>query len=129
MNYKIEHSDSQFYLPKIEHWIIKDLKLKVLEAMLYKIILQKCFLTWNAKYIADVLVTSKDTILRLVSKLCELGVIEKRVKCYGGRNRWVLVALYTSAGMRPLREINDLFEDGFNKLESDIQKQYNKYYK
>ncbi len=126
MKYRITHSDIELYLPKIEHWIIKDLKLKLIEAMLYKIILIKGYLTWNAEYIGKVLVVNKRTILRLVDKLCQSGLIEKRMRSYGSRTRWVLVALYTEKGLRTGEEINQLFIEGFKKLGLDLLKKCNK---
>lgn len=122
MTYRILHSESELYLPKIEHWIIKDLKLKLIEAMLYKIILIKGFLTWDAKYIGEVLVVSRSTVLRMVDKLCQLGLAEKRLKTYGSRTRWVLVARYTVKGERSEAEIENLFKEGFRKLDCDTSK-------
>lgn len=126
MKYHITSSDSELYLPKIEHWIINDLKLKLNEAMLYKLILLKGYLIWNAEYIGKVLIISRSTVLRLVDRLCQLDIIEKRTKVYSNRTRWVLVGKYTENGERTESEMNKLFQDGFNKLEASILKKCRK---
>ena len=115
---KITNKRKAFYLPKVEFWILDDLKLDVRKGMLYKIILQKEFMVWNSEYLGVILRCSGRTILRDVDLLCERGLVSKAIKTYGGKPRWVLVANYTERGLRSPEEIKELFKQGFQKLDT-----------
>lgn len=114
--YEIKNRNSELYLPRVPFWIMDDLHLNLQEAMLYSMVLQKGFLTWNSEYIAKVLRCSGRTILRCIDRMYAAGVLEKSQVVLGSRKRNVLVALYTEKGRREDSEVRRLLHQGIIKL-------------
>ena len=116
MNYEIINKNEGIYLPRVDFWILDDLGLNLTEAMLYSMILVKNYLVWNSEYIGYVLRCSSKTIKRIVDKLTEMEVIEKRIVVINGKKRWILVALYTLDGKRNRPDIENYMRLGEVKL-------------
>lgn len=116
MNYEIINKNDGIYLPRVDFWIMDDLGLNLTEAMLYSMILVKNYLVWNSEYIGYVLRCSSKTIKRIVDKLTEMEVIEKRILVINGKKRWILVALYTLEGKRGRPDIENYMRLGEVKL-------------
>lgn len=129
MKYHIKNKNSELYLPKVEFWIMDDLGLKPLEAMLYKMIMQKGFITWTWDYMAKVLRTSRSSIYRMLTKMLEMDIIVARTVAVqdggGKRERVTYVALYTVDGERSNDEVDNLLKQGIEKIKLDYsQKRY-----
>lgn len=105
------------YIPRVDSWIMDDLKLDLRKSTLYSLILIKGYLIWNSEYIGNVLSCDKKTIQRDVEKLVEKDVIAKELFTIKGKSRWVLVAKYTLEGKRSEVEIRNLIQQGKTKLE------------
>ena len=116
MEYIIKNSRGT-YIPRIDSWIMDDLKLNLRESILYALILVKGYLIWNSEYIGNVLSCDKKTIQRDVDKLVEKEVITKEVIKIKGKSRWILVGKYTIDGKRSAIEMCNLIQQGKTKLE------------
>lgn len=117
--YEINKQNEGFYFPRVDRWVMDTFNLKLQETILYGLILTKGFIVWDYSYIGKVLNMSKATVFRLIEGLMYKGIIEKRVKLYNGnRQRAVIVSLYTSDGERDRSQVESLFRQGFEKLDS-----------
>lgn len=116
MDYIIKNKNSELYLPKVEFWILDDLKLSLRQAMLYKIILQKGFLIWNIEYIAKILRCDPKTIWRDLNTLTDFSVVDKESSVFGSRTRACYVARYDERGLRNGELRENLMQQGMDKL-------------
>ena len=117
--YEINKQNDGFYFPRLDRWIMDTFNLKLVEAMIYNLILIKGYIVWDYSYIAKVLALSTKSVCRVVQKLRDLGIIEVRSKLYdGNKRRNVLVCLYTNKGLRDQAQIESLFRQGFEKLDT-----------
>ena len=116
--YTIKNKRANFYLPSVPMWILDDLHLKTVEAMLYSMILTKGFMTWNYDYIGSILGCHGKTVYRMIYKFKDLDIINMITKTYGGKPRVVVVAKYTEKGKRSTEELNNLLRLGIEKLDS-----------
>ena len=117
--YTIDKRNDGFYFPRLDRWIMDSFNLKLVEAMIYNLILIKGYLIWDYGYVGKVLACNPKTVGRTIQKLKEMQIIEVRTKLYdGNKKRNVLVGLYTVEGLRSDWEIENMFRLGFEKLDS-----------
>lgn len=99
-----------------------DLGLKPTEAMLYKMIMQKGFITWTWEYMGKVLRISRSSVYRILQRMIDNELIVARTVAVqdggGKRERVVYVALYTVEGERSQAEVNNLLKQGIEKLKA-----------
>lgn len=128
---KILNKNSELYLPKVEFWIMDDLQLKVVEAQLYKMILQKGYITWTWEYMGKVLRVSRSSVYRMLTKLLDRNLISARTVAVqdggGRRERVTYVANYTVDGRRTDSEIVKLLNQGVDKIKATYNDR--RYYK
>lgn len=119
MRYVINTKNNDYYIPRLDRWIMDSFDLKLIEAIMYNLILIKGYLVWDYSYIGKVLACNPKTVGRVIQRLKELELIEIRTKLYdGNKKRNVIVGLYTIDGLRSDEDIANLFRLGFDKLDS-----------
>ena len=115
---------NNFYLPKVDRWIMDTFGLDVSRAVVYQVILNKGYLCWTLDYFAMVLGYCKKTIQNILQKLCDMDIIIKHtvstnIDSSTPRRRTIYVARYTTDGERPRDEIESLIEQGQERILSD----------
>ena len=119
IRYVINTKNNDYYIPRLDRWIMDSFDLKLIEAIMYNLILIKGYLVWDYSYIGKVLACNPKTVGRVIQRLKELELIEIRTKLYdGNKKRNVIVGLYTIGGLRSDEDIANLFRLGFDKLDS-----------
>lgn len=119
LRYVINTKNNDYYIPRLDRWIMDSFDLKLIEAIMYNLILIKGYLVWDYSYIGKVLACNPKTVGRVIQRLKELELIEIRTKLYdGNKKRNVIVGLYTIDGLRSDEDIANLFRLGFDKLDS-----------
>ena len=53
--YTIDKRNDGFYFPRLDRWIMDSVNLKLVEAMIYNLILIKGYLIWDYGYVGKVL--------------------------------------------------------------------------
>ena len=112
MDYEIDKTRQDLYLPVLKHWIHDTFDTNLTESMIYNWILREGFLTWTSDYIADCVCCTGKTVKLAVKKLCDLGIVKKILIPYGTKKKWVLVSIYTEEGRRTDEEIKQLIIKG-----------------
>ncbi len=119
LRYIINTKNNDYYIPRLDRWIMDSFDLKLIEAIMYNLILIKGYLVWDYSYIGKVLACNPKTVGRVIQHLKDLELIEIQTKLYNGnKKRNVIVGLYTIGGLRSDEDIANLFRLGFDKLDS-----------
>lgn len=116
MDYIIKNKNDGYYFPKIDMWVLDDLKLDLRQAMLYTMIMNKGYFTWTSDFTGKVLRCSGKTVLRTLEDLERKKVITRKLYIVNGKRRSVCVALYTVEGKRNPEQIIRLLDQGKQKL-------------
>lgn len=113
----VRGADSIFFIPRVDDWLFDTFEFNMLEAALYKIILQKHFCVWTWQYLAKVLRTSRATVGRTLKRMAEIGIIEQyRIQLEGNKTRTVNIALVDKDGVIPEETINSYRKAGYARI-------------
>lgn len=121
--------NNDFYFPRTDRWIMDTFNLKLDETILYKMIMDKEYVTWTVTWMANIMNCSDKTITRILDKFIDMEIMIKRtISPNGAKKRCVYVALYNENGKLPDNEVKNYIDLGLNKILLDygVKRYYRK---
>lgn len=122
---------NDFYIPRVERWILDTFNFNYEYGALYQMILNKGYVTWTQDWIADVFKISKSKVKRILKDLIDREIIlsiSMNTSDNGVRLRNIYIPLYDANGRLPEEQIKLLIAQGKRKvkLEYSDRKSYKK---